>query len=149
MSIRPSRRSDLPIVLATLAEERLPGAGVAEHFEAFLVAEQGGRVIGAVGFERYAPHGLLRSVVVAPDRRGEGVGDALLAAMVARCRGEGLTELWLLTEAAGPWFRARGFASSDRADAPSALAASEQFQILCPESAACLVLHLEPDRDTS
>ena len=143
MKIRPARPADLVEVLVLLADARLPAAGVAEHFDAFLVAEEGGRLIGAIGVERYAPHGLLRSAVVAPDRRGRGVGDALVSALVARSRTEALEELWLLTETAQGWFERRGFVGRDRSQAPASLRESEEFRGACPESAACLVLRLE------
>ena len=143
MTIRPARPADLVGVLSLLAEARLPAAGVAAHFDAFLVAEEGGNVVGAIGVERYPPYGLLRSAVVAAERRGRGVGDALVDALVARSRTEALEELWLLTETAQRWFELRGFVSRDRGQAPSSLSASEEFRGACPESAACLFLRLE------
>jgi amino-acid N-acetyltransferase len=143
MTIRPSRPSDLTAVLAMLAEARLPASGVADHFDGFLVADQGGRVVGAAGLERYPPHGLLRSVVVTPDRREEGIGDALYRAMVERARAEGLAELWLLTESAQGWFERRGWVLRDRSTAPEALGASEEFRGGCPDWAVCLRLQLE------
>jgi amino-acid N-acetyltransferase len=142
MTIRPARPDDLSAVLGLLAEARLPTAGVAEHFGAFLVAEEGSRLVGAIGVERYAPHGLLRSAVVAPDRRGQGIGDALVRAVVERSRAERLTELWLLTETAESWFTRRGFTRRDRAEAPPALGASEEFRSACCPSATCLRVQL-------
>jgi amino-acid N-acetyltransferase len=143
MKIRPARPADLVGVLSLLAEARLPAAGVAEHFDGFLVAEEGTHLIGAIGVERYPPHGLLRSAVVAGDRRGRGVGHALVEALVARSRSEKLEELWLLTETAQSWFEERGFVTRERGHAPSSLRASEEFRGACPESAACLSLRLE------
>jgi N-acetylglutamate synthase-like GNAT family acetyltransferase len=149
MRIRPAKPSDLVSVLSLLADARLPAAGVAEHFDAFLIAEEGDRLIGAIGVERYPPHGLLRSAVVATERRGRGVGDALVEALLARSRGEGLSELWLLTETAESWFARRGFVRRERREAPPALAASAEFRGACPESAACLVLPLEKSDSTT
>jgi amino-acid N-acetyltransferase len=143
MKIRPARPSDLVGVLSLLAEARLPAAGVAEHFDAFLVAEEGSRLLGAIGLERYPPVGLLRSAVVAASQRGRGIGEALVAALVERSRGDHIRELWLLTETAEEWFSRRGFVRRDRGEAPASLAASEEFRGACPESAACLLLQLE------
>ena len=142
MRIRPAAAGDLAGVLALLAEARLPAAGVADHFDAFLVAEDDGRLVGAVGVERYPPVGLLRSAVVAAGARGRGIGDALVRALLERSRADGLTELWLLTETAEPWFTRRGFVRRDRSEAPPALAVSEEFRGACPASAACLRLEL-------
>jgi amino-acid N-acetyltransferase len=142
MNVRPARPADLAPVLGLLAEARLPAAGVAEHFDAFLVAEEESHLIGAIGVERYPPHALLRSAVVAADHRGRGVGDALVSALLARSRAEELEELWLLTETAQRWFERRGFVRRDRGEAPTSLRASAEFRGACPESAACLSLRL-------
>ena len=138
MTIRPARPADLPAALALLAENRLPLAGVADHFDSFLVAEDGGRLIGLIGVERYPPHGLLRSAAVAADRRGEGVGEALVTSLADQCSAQGFAELWLLTETAQRWFERRGFVQVPRGTAPAGLGASAELTGACPATAVLM-----------
>ena len=101
--IRAAAAADLPHALALLAAAGLPTAGVAEHFpERFLVASDptSGDLAALAGVEVHGVYGLLRSVAVGADARGQGLGQALSAAAVDRARREGLRELFLLTTTA-------------------------------------------------
>lgn len=49
VEIRNAQPEDLPAVLARLSASSLPGAGLPEHVQHFLVAHVGGELIGAVG----------------------------------------------------------------------------------------------------
>ena len=67
-----------------------PEAFVAAHAQDFLVAEQGGRIVGCVHLEEYAPSlAEVRSLAVDPNAQAGGVGVALIAALerLARARG--------------------------------------------------------------
>ena len=74
VEITKASPEDLGVVLDLLAGASLPKEGVAEHFQHFLVARAEGSVVGAVGMEPYGESALLRSLVVAPARRGCGLG---------------------------------------------------------------------------
>ena len=67
-----------------------------------LAALDGGELVGAVQVDRaHAPNGRhraeLRRLAVRADRRGAGIGRALVAAAVERSRDAGLRLLWLTT----------------------------------------------------
>lgn len=67
-----------------------------------LVARDGGRVVGSVHLARAAAENgthraEIQRLAVRADRRGGGIGRALLAAAVARARELGLRLLWLTT----------------------------------------------------
>ena len=65
---------------------------IAAHADHFVVAVRGGRVVGCAHLDEYAPSlAELRSLAVAPDAQGMGVGRALVAAVeeLARRRGYG------------------------------------------------------------
>ncbi len=84
--IRPATAADQRAITAMVR-----GAGInplSVHWPRFLVAEDAGRVIGVAQIK---PHGdgsrELASLAVAPDRQGEGISAALVAAWLARERG--------------------------------------------------------------
>lgn len=131
-----ARATDLPAIQALLATAGLPTADLGpESWLHFVVARSGPRLVGAIAVEPHDPLGWLRSLVVAADRRGAGVGAHLVAEAVRLARQLGQTELWLLTTTAAPFFAALGFAPVDRALAPAAVRATDQFCSLCPTSA--------------
>ena len=85
---------------------------------------------------------LLRSVVIVEGRRGMGAGAELVEGAIDRAAADGIGELWLLTETAGPFFARIGFAPADRTSAPASLQATAEFANLCPASADCVKLEL-------
>jgi amino-acid N-acetyltransferase len=138
-ALRAANPADRASVLALLTEAGLPTADITDDgLRDFIVALDSGMVIGAVGLERHDGHGLLRSLVLAPEWRGRGLGAALLEAIEARARTFGLRTLSLLTETAAPFFAARGYATVPRSQAPAAVQASREFTTLCPSSSTCM-----------
>jgi amino-acid N-acetyltransferase len=130
---------DLPSIVALLAQAGLPTSDpVPEALGDFIVALDGGQVIGAVGLERHGEHGLLRSLVVAPGWRDQGLGDALVEAIEARAAAAGLQSLTLLTQTAAAFFAARRYTLIDRTQAPAPVQSSREFTTLCPTTSACL-----------
>ena len=98
--------------------------------------------IGFVGLEGDGSDRLLRSLVVLPGRKQQGAGGLLVAHLEAFARRDGVERLHLLTTTVAEFFRARGYRSADRVDAPPAIAGTAQFTSLCPGSAAYLVKEL-------
>ena len=138
MQIERARPSDLPAVEALLSAAGLPFAGAALAFESGVVARDGEAVVGAAGVERYGSAGLLRSVVVAPDRRGAGLGHDLVAAAEDLARHEGVRELFLLTETAIGWFPRLGYTVIPRDNARAAVSRSIEFTTACLEAAIAM-----------
>lgn len=121
--IRPARREDTEAILAlsreTLAShrERLPehfssGALPAEHFltslfakrckGAAFVAEQDGKVVGWTGMQRFTilsadkTHddlGLIIDITVDGDAQKQGIGKALISALIDAARDQGVTKV--------------------------------------------------------
>lgn len=133
---------DLTSVLALLADASLPREGVPEHFGHFWVARAGGRVVGAVGMEPYGASALLRSLVVAPTFRGQGLGRALAGRLLAAARARGVARVFLLTEAAADFFSRLGFKRIAREEADPAVRESVEFKTVCCQSAVCMGLEL-------
>ena len=70
--------------------------------------------------------------------RGTGVGRALVEALEARCRAQGVRELVLLTETAAEWFPRFGYVRVERSNVPAAVQQSVEFRSACPASAVAM-----------
>lgn len=138
MRIERASPSDLPAVGTLLAEAGLPLDGVASAFETGVVAREGGAIVGGAAVERYGEAGLLRSVVVVPERRGTGLGHELVAAAERLARDEGVAALYLLTETAIDWFPRLGYVVIPRDEAAAAVGSSVEFTTACAVSAVAM-----------
>jgi N-acetylglutamate synthase-like GNAT family acetyltransferase/protein-tyrosine-phosphatase len=136
--LRPARPADYPAVAALLERLGLPLAGVAPDLAGFTVAEENGTLAGTAAVEVYGRVGLLRSVGVAPEHRGTGLGSALVEHVLDRAREAGVDEVFLLTTTAERYFPRHGFMVVSRAVAPEALAASAELRGACPEAAVLM-----------
>lgn len=138
--LRPAQAEDRPAVGALLESCSLPtddlNAVDLEYFE--LAVDAQGLIVGVAGFDRAASVALLRSLAVAPDWRGRGLGEQLVARREAAARVAGVNRFFLLTTSAADYFRRLGYCDVPRADVPAAIAAHAQFRGLCPASASCL-----------
>jgi len=136
--IRPAHLEDRTDVETLLVAADLPTDGVAEHFGAFVVAEDGATIVGAAGVELHGQYALLRSVVVASDAKGAGVGGALTRRVIDETCVRGALAIYLLTTTAERFFSRFGFEVVSRADVPFEVQASKEFQGACPASATVM-----------
>lgn len=134
--IDPAALADLT---AALSAAKLPIVDLGEPGRIFFRFDDSAGTVGFGGIEGEGGDRLLRSLVVAADRRGAGLGRAVLALLEREARQLGAARLHLLTNTAAPFFRSSGYADADRASAPPAVAGSREFKSLCPASAAYLV----------
>ena len=130
----PARPHDLPEAVELLRRAQLPTHGVVDHFGNYLVVRDEGRLVGLAGIEVCGSAGLLRSVVVDSDYRGEGAGRALLDSVLALARRMGLSQVYLLTTTARDYFARHGFAECPREEAPELIRQSWEFQVGCPST---------------
>jgi amino-acid N-acetyltransferase len=138
MMLRAARAGDHAAVLGLLEAAGLPLAGVPAGLDDFIVAEQDGRVVGAVGLERYGQSALLRSAVVEPGLRGTGVGASLVEGVLTHARERGARDVYLLTTTADQWFPRFGFVRIEAEAVPASVRTSVEFREACPASAAVL-----------
>jgi amino-acid N-acetyltransferase len=111
----------------------------------FLVARQEeGSLIGAIGVEAHGDVGLLRSLVVHPSHRGQGIGKRLTDELESFAKRKGIKTLYLLTTTAGDFFANLGYRVIQRARVPALIAGTEEFKNICPVSAVCLFKNLVP-----
>ena len=126
-------------VLRLLTQCELPTADVdLALLGTFIGARSKGALAGVVGIEPLDHAGLLRSLAVAPEQRGLGIGSRLCDEAEALARARGIEHLYLLTTTAAEWFGARGYARVERAALPEAIRGSGQFRALCPQTAVAM-----------
>ena len=144
-AVEPAAAADLPLISQLLGRLALPDDGVAEHVSDFAVIRDTQRrsVVGTVGVELYDEAALLRSLAVAPERRGQGLGWMLVDHAIQRARDRGARRLYLITETARDFFAKRcGFVVVDRAEVEPAVQASIEFSLPCCQSCTCMRLAL-------
>ena len=77
--------------------------------ENFIVAERGGRIIGCVHLDEYAPSlAEVRSLAVAPGAQGIGAGGGLVDALERLARVRGYATVFAVSNS-GEFFRKRGY----------------------------------------
>ncbi len=135
MKIRKATNRDLDAVEYLLSANDLPLDGVKQNFASFVVAEDEGAIVGAVGLEKFGPVALLRSAVVSNAHRGSGIGRGLVERILENAEKDGIEELFLLTTTAEDYFPRFGFARTTRSAVPAAVKASAEFQGACPDTA--------------
>src|SRR5438445_13872464 len=107
--ITPATPADLPAILELLDGSKLPRAGLDAHMATTLVAKEGKQLVGTAALELYGECALLRSVAVAPELRGHGLGQELTRYALALARRRNIRTVYLLTEAAGGFLPRFGF----------------------------------------
>ena len=138
-TLRLGQSGDVSAVHALLTAAGLPASDLRHARELTLwVVEIAGTVSGAIAMERFGVDGLLRSLVVKPSLRSQGIGQELVNCLERHAREQGIHRLVLLTETAEPFFRKIGYTRIDRTEASEAVRQSEEFRSLCPASAVCM-----------
>jgi amino-acid N-acetyltransferase len=127
--------ADYEVVAALLDAERLPLAGLKDHFDQMLVARDGSRIVGCAALELHKDGALLRSVAVDAAHRGTGLGSELTRAALRLAEEHGVSAVYLLTTTAERFFPRFGFEVIDRADVPDSVMRSAEFTHACPSSA--------------
>ena len=133
---------DLIAIRALLEHSGLPTSDLDSARPDFVVIRQNGEVIAAGALQRFGSSAILRSVVVAPDRRGRGLGQAAVSELERLARATHINQLVLLTQTAAEFFAHRGYRVIERSSAPQDMQRSDEFRSLCPSSATCMAKSL-------
>jgi len=108
----------------------------------FRAVSDAGQTIGYAGIERCAGDALLRSVVVLPEHRSHGLGQAIVQATLQEVGLSGA--VFLATMSAAPFFSTLGFTEVPRTDVPAAVLATRQLSSICPSSATIMRFNRPP-----
>lgn len=127
-----------PELRVALAAEQLPVDDLAEAGRRFFRVIRGGATVGFAGYELHGDAALLRSIVVLPDHKGRGIGEATLRLLIEEASQAGARRGYLITLSAAPFFEKRGFTPVGRDAVPEAILATRQAASLCPASATIL-----------
>ena len=128
--LRRAREEDIPQIEALITAEGLPAYGLTEYLETFFVLDEGERAVGCAGLEIYGEAALLRSVVVAPERRGRVDGRRLVEAALAEARERSVRRVYLFTMHADGFFRRMGFREVGLDEFEEAVRASRQYEAI-------------------
>jgi N-acetylglutamate synthase-like GNAT family acetyltransferase len=141
--VQPASPEDLIAIRALLERSGLPTTDLEWAQPEFAVIHSHAEVIAAGALQRFGSTALLRSVVVAPARRGTGLGHLIVNELERAARAAQITRLILLTESAAEFFARQGYRVIARSSAPEEMQGSEEFRTLCPSSATCMAKNLK------
>lgn len=140
--MRRAERRDLAQVETLLKQADLPALEAQVPLSNLLVAEDERQVVGAIALEVFGRSGLVRAVVVAPERRGQGLGRELCRSLLARASELGLREIYAVPSDAVGFFTALGFEPVGEEEIAPALRRSRAFRRRGPDGAPVLRLAL-------
>jgi amino-acid N-acetyltransferase len=106
------------------------------------VLRDGAAIVATAALEIRGEDAILRSVAVDPTRRGERLGERIVAHAIDQARASRLRALYLLTETASEFFPRFGFVREARDAAPPAIQASIEYSSVCGSDAVAMVLEL-------
>jgi amino-acid N-acetyltransferase len=135
---------DLAAIRDLLQECGLPFEDIASHLPHFILAKEGSKLVASIGLEALGDAGLLRSLAVSPQYRGQRIAEALCESLERQALALGIESLYLLTLTAEGFFRKRGYVNIERLQAPSAVQNTEEFKSICPASSVCMKKVLKP-----
>jgi len=138
----PAAPQDLIAIRALLERSGLPTSDLGWARPDFAVVRENGEVIAAGALQRFGSSALLRSVVVAPDRREKGLGQTVVSELERLARAAHIDQLILLTQSAAEFFAHQGYRVIERSSAPQDMQGSAEFRTLCPSSATCMAKSL-------
>jgi N-acetylglutamate synthase-like GNAT family acetyltransferase len=125
-------------IVELLKANNLPITDLNTGERIFFVAVSDENIIGCVAVETYEDSGLLRSLAVADDFKGKGIGRKLLSEAESWAKSNNLKSLYLLTTTASEFFQQLGWIIVERSAAPDSIKNSSEFASVCPSTAVCL-----------
>lgn len=127
--VERAKPEDWGEVSQLLARCGLPLEGLRDHFANAVVVKEAGRIIACAAVELYGTACIVRSMAVAPEARGRGLGNLLTDEILKLARASGCTDACLLTTTAAGLFARHGFSPITRDQVPAAVKASKEFTL--------------------
>jgi N-acetylglutamate synthase-like GNAT family acetyltransferase len=140
----PLRSDEIEAFRLALVEAGLPADDIAATGVQPFRFERNLKPVGYGALEVYGSAVLLRSIIVATDARGEGVGWAITEWLLARAGALGTGRAFPFTTNARAYFEGIGFEVVDRSKAPQSILTTRQAIGLCLASAVLLTRPVTP-----
>jgi amino-acid N-acetyltransferase len=138
MNHREANITDFLVIKELLNHSNLPSNDIEKYIENFIIIEINNKIIGIGGLETYNQFGLIRSIVVKPECRNNGVAKNIYGLIEKKASDSGIKTLYLLTETAIDYFKKLGFKIQSRSNVPKSIMRTKQFRELCPSSAVVM-----------
>ena len=137
-TFRPATLADVPRMAQLIAAAELPPIFIEEFIDGFLAADVAGQVGACGGVEIYDDCAVIRSVVVDPSARGQGLGGELAERLIVLARTRGAGDVYLFTMDAWEFWKRCGFTdvALDEWREPARACWQYQFISQSPEMAA-------------
>ena len=132
VQLRHAGSTDIQRLTDFLTDNSMTTVGLQKCIENFIIAvDDKGSWVGVAGYEMYGRSALLRSVAVEKGSRNLGHGRALVEAVLAETRKQGVRTVYLFTESAEQYFKRLGFDPAERDQIDPAVKSSPQFTECC------------------
>ena len=144
MNVKDLKTAQFDRLTELLCREKLPVSDLySAKWFALLGIEDQDELIAAGGLEKCGSELLLRSVVVAPQFRGNGLAQRVANQLHMKARSADYRNIYLMTMDAELWF-AKYFIYQimERTEVPEDIAASSQFSRTCPGSASLMMVSI-------
>ncbi len=116
VNIRNASTSDIPYIKSILSQYILETELVEENIDQFIVAENGGKVVGCACLDNSAGLMELRSIAVLPAWKNKGIGRRLFKTLEQRAKG--MTDRIYVRTTARGFFDKMGFRALDNSQKP-------------------------------
>lgn len=129
--------SERQAVMQLLAEQKLPVTDIKEDTLLYILEDEA-EPIGTAGLDIFDDCALLRSISVVKSVQGKGYGKILNEQIERFAKDSGINCLYLITNTARDFFDKQGYCVIDRSAAPAVIQQTDQFNSLCPSTAAVM-----------
>ena len=129
-------------IIRLLEDSKLPTKDLNTNASVFLGAFYDEDLVGCIGLEKISESGLLRSLAVEQNYRGQGIGFELTKAVLTESIKKSYSEVYLLTTDAEKFFIKAGFYKIVKENAPKAVKETKQYSEICSDSAVVMKIDL-------
>jgi amino-acid N-acetyltransferase len=129
-------------IIRLLENCELPTRDLNPNTSIFMGAFYDEDLVGCIGLEKIGDSGLLRSLAVDQNYRGEGIGFELTKAVLTESIKKSYSEVYLLTTDAEKFFIKAGFYKIIKENSPKAVKETKQYREICSDSAVVMKINL-------
>jgi amino-acid N-acetyltransferase len=140
--IRAATSKDFASLCNLLEAEHLPTIDLHKELPHFFLKTMDDKIVGSIGLELYGKSALLRSMMVTPHHRNEGIASELIGELLSYAKKNGVHDVYLITNTAEEFFSRKGFIKINRTEVNKEILSSQEFNGLCPTSSAVMQIRI-------